>query len=55
MMYTTKQVLEKLNISFSGLYYWLRVIDIPKRYNDNRERIFTEEEIRKIQKKRDEK
>ena len=47
-MYTTKEVLRLLELSQSGLYYWLRVVKIKPRFNEKRERIFSAEDIEKI-------
>ena len=53
-MLTTAQIKEELQLSTSGLYYWLRVVNIPKRYNENRERVYTNEDLKKIVEKRNE-
>jgi len=49
-MYTMKQVLSELGISQSTLYYWLNTkkLTVSKQYDNNRERIFTEEDFRKF-------
>ncbi|MEX2738086.1 MAG: MerR family transcriptional regulator [Candidatus Wukongarchaeota archaeon] len=54
-MYTMKQVLSELGISQSTLYYWLNTkkLTVSKQYDNNRERIFTEEDFRKFRELRE--